>query len=431
MLSNGFGLGEGRPLDAAARRALTPRFGDLAAVRIHDDATAARAARSAGARAFAIGNDLVFSEGAFDPHTPAGRGLLAHEVAHVAQGGSVLRRQPLDELEEENEPIAPAPRPRSLLSLDYSSPDVCGGERCVTDEEIYGPLERAHAELRLAEARATDWRMTVAMIDTALVELVNQEQRGTRQHRYARERLEAFRSTGQLLRPRVNMEGGPSVFNVGVAVMAPMALACAAFPAACGVVGAWTGGVSAGETITGESSGFLNPGRLLSGDTEIGRDLSVGERVLSGFNALLSLFGIGAAAWAARSAGALRFVGPVFQYAERDIIIVETSLGRQAFYRSTGQNSGMPGRWLPFDEVTNIPPQLRDWFNKAGYTEGIPVGAPLHRVGTPEFARISDALTEMNIGAGAPLLSARHVNDILDFYGARLTQYSMQRPGLE
>lgn len=61
-------------------------------VRIHDGSAADRAARSVGARAFALGHDVVFARGEYRPHTAGGRRLLAHELAHVAQADGVLRR---------------------------------------------------------------------------------------------------------------------------------------------------------------------------------------------------------------------------------------------------------------------------------------------------------------------------------------------------
>lgn len=72
-----------------------PRLGiDAARVRIHTGAEADRAAGIVGARAFALGEDLVFARGEYRPETPAGRHLLAHELAHVAQDpdGTTLRR---------------------------------------------------------------------------------------------------------------------------------------------------------------------------------------------------------------------------------------------------------------------------------------------------------------------------------------------------
>jgi len=44
-----------------------------------------RLCRALGARAFTVGSDIYFRDGAFAPHTPAGFRLLAHEVAHVVQ----------------------------------------------------------------------------------------------------------------------------------------------------------------------------------------------------------------------------------------------------------------------------------------------------------------------------------------------------------
>ena len=62
------------------------RFGtDFSSVRIHDDAGAAAVAGRIDAAAFTTGNDIVFGTGHFDPRSPEGRHLLAHELAHVVQ----------------------------------------------------------------------------------------------------------------------------------------------------------------------------------------------------------------------------------------------------------------------------------------------------------------------------------------------------------
>lgn len=81
-----------RPGDA---RFFGTRLGtSLAGVRVHDGPSADRAARSVGARAFALGDDLVFARGEYQPETSAGRRLLAHELAHVVQhrADDTLRR---------------------------------------------------------------------------------------------------------------------------------------------------------------------------------------------------------------------------------------------------------------------------------------------------------------------------------------------------
>jgi len=57
---------------------------DFAVIRLHY-AGADLACRALHARAFAVGSDIYFADGAFAPHTRAGLWLLAHEVAHVVQ----------------------------------------------------------------------------------------------------------------------------------------------------------------------------------------------------------------------------------------------------------------------------------------------------------------------------------------------------------
>jgi uncharacterized protein DUF4157 len=82
------GLGPGRPLDSESRSLLEPRFGrDLGGVRVHTGAQAEELARATGARAFALGRDVVFGRGEHRPQTTEGQRLLAHEVAHTVQQG--------------------------------------------------------------------------------------------------------------------------------------------------------------------------------------------------------------------------------------------------------------------------------------------------------------------------------------------------------
>jgi hypothetical protein len=76
----------GHPLDAPTRTLFERRFKhDFSRVRVHTGPTAARSARNLDARAYTTGPDIVFGEGMYRPETPAGRCLLAHELAHVVQ----------------------------------------------------------------------------------------------------------------------------------------------------------------------------------------------------------------------------------------------------------------------------------------------------------------------------------------------------------
>lgn len=93
----------GHALGAETRAAMEPPFGrNFADVRVHDDARAAASARAVDAHAYTVGNDVVFGAGQYVPASFAGRHLLAHELAHVAQhragsdaGAMTLRRRPV------------------------------------------------------------------------------------------------------------------------------------------------------------------------------------------------------------------------------------------------------------------------------------------------------------------------------------------------
>jgi hypothetical protein len=76
----------GQPLDRETRRTMESRIGfDFSKVRIHADTRAGASARSLGARAYTVGNSVVFAPGRFAPQTTEGRRLLAHELTHVVQ----------------------------------------------------------------------------------------------------------------------------------------------------------------------------------------------------------------------------------------------------------------------------------------------------------------------------------------------------------
>lgn len=85
----------GRALDQSVRSPLEGAFGgaDFGSVRIHDNGGADQLSRSLQAEAFTVGSDIFFRSGNFAPDTPSGQHLLAHELAHVAQGaGGAARR---------------------------------------------------------------------------------------------------------------------------------------------------------------------------------------------------------------------------------------------------------------------------------------------------------------------------------------------------
>ena len=86
-------------LDRSIQSFMQSRLGaDLSDVRIHTDGKAANLNRLLNAQAFTVGNDIYFNEGRYQPDSPKGKHLLAHELTHTIQQGrshAAIQRQPL------------------------------------------------------------------------------------------------------------------------------------------------------------------------------------------------------------------------------------------------------------------------------------------------------------------------------------------------
>jgi len=84
------------PLPRAVRRDLEHGLGtSLGPVSLHTDAGAADLAAGLGARAFTVGRGVFLGAGSYDPGTPQGYRLLAHEMTHVLQAPTAPARAPL------------------------------------------------------------------------------------------------------------------------------------------------------------------------------------------------------------------------------------------------------------------------------------------------------------------------------------------------
>jgi len=96
----------GRSLDGSIQRAMEDRMGDsFGDVRIHTGSTAAEACESINARAFTVGNHIAFNSGEYDPSSPEGQHVLAHELAHVRQQNQgAVSMLPQEDMELEVDP---------------------------------------------------------------------------------------------------------------------------------------------------------------------------------------------------------------------------------------------------------------------------------------------------------------------------------------
>ena len=122
----------GAPLDPGTRSTMESRFGhDFSQVRVHHDAGASASAHDVGARAYTVGQDVVFGAGRYAPDTSEGQHLLAHELAHTIQQHG-LQRAPdhintdqgpaYQRLEREAESAAAAAMQGGPVALPTSAP---------------------------------------------------------------------------------------------------------------------------------------------------------------------------------------------------------------------------------------------------------------------------------------------------------------------
>jgi Domain of unknown function (DUF4157) len=77
---------KGNPLPANANHFFSSRMGyDFSNVKIHTDKEAAESAKDVNAKAYTVGNHIVFNEGQFNTESSEGKKLMAHELVHVMQ----------------------------------------------------------------------------------------------------------------------------------------------------------------------------------------------------------------------------------------------------------------------------------------------------------------------------------------------------------
>ena len=110
--------GRGVPLADDQRSKFEKFFGkDLSAVRVHADNDASQLSGSLGAEAFTVGNDVYFGSGRYQ--SGASDKLLAHELTHVVQQNSTIKRWPWSKKK-----APPVPPPRNRTSSPFGNTGV-------------------------------------------------------------------------------------------------------------------------------------------------------------------------------------------------------------------------------------------------------------------------------------------------------------------
>jgi hypothetical protein len=156
--------GAGKALDPEVRRFFESRFGySFADVRVHSDQPAGKSARDLKARAYTIGRDIAFAPGEYRPESTAGRGLLAHELAHVVQQtrtpgqsqvgptAAPLSRAPAGKVQRKliatGDATGFAALANSVIAVQYEVVVSAAGEVSLRRTSVQGPLTSDAQEL--------------------------------------------------------------------------------------------------------------------------------------------------------------------------------------------------------------------------------------------------------------------------------------------
>lgn len=130
--------GGGAPLPDQERQFFESRMGaDFSNVRLHTDDSAAQLSQDLNARAFTVGPNIAFGEGEYQPGSPAGRELLAHELTHTIQQGAA----------DQN--------PTAARKVQRQETAAEGEEEGPTEEEKAAALAAAAAAEQLAQSVRT------------------------------------------------------------------------------------------------------------------------------------------------------------------------------------------------------------------------------------------------------------------------------------
>jgi hypothetical protein len=103
------------------------RFGhDFSQVRIRNDARAGESARGLTSLAYTVGKDIAFADGQFQPETPVGRQLLAHELTHVVQQGGTTMPPSLHPRLTRDSGFSPAEAEARRIASEVDGPTPLG-----------------------------------------------------------------------------------------------------------------------------------------------------------------------------------------------------------------------------------------------------------------------------------------------------------------
>lgn len=82
-----------RSLEPAVKNYMEEKFGyDFSKIKVHTGGNPDKSTKAINAKAYTVGNDIVFRNGMYSPHSIEGRYLLAHELTHTIQQSNGIKR---------------------------------------------------------------------------------------------------------------------------------------------------------------------------------------------------------------------------------------------------------------------------------------------------------------------------------------------------
>ncbi|WP_167619858.1 eCIS core domain-containing protein [Maribellus sediminis] len=100
--------GGGSSLDTTTKSDMEAGFGaDFSGVKVHTGSDAVQMSENLNAQAFTHGNDIYFNEGKYNPGSPSGKHLLAHELTHTLQQGASIQTRMIQKEEGEGDAVEP------------------------------------------------------------------------------------------------------------------------------------------------------------------------------------------------------------------------------------------------------------------------------------------------------------------------------------
>ncbi|MEH6404995.1 MAG: DUF4157 domain-containing protein, partial [Sneathiella sp.] len=372
--------GRGAPLSPNTRAFFEPRFGrDLSDIRIHSDSRAAELNQSINAHAFTRKNDIYFNTGRYAPDTRDGRQLLAHEMVHTFQ---------------QTGPQSGAAIPRIQRNGPVANPAIAG----LPAMRYVDAFSEVNYDLgyRTVGGNLSTW-LTVTYPDGAQIDIGTNDIADRNVDMITSMAAGHLGAQGRIFPREMTRTTVPRLWAARTEAIAIMEeynyeFIVAALPAIIFIIS-----LAGMPPLAGSSP-------VVRRTTRPRPTVSGGGRTPTPTPTLTPAPGGAAAAAggsAASSAGASGFRllgGRVFRYSGRDIVVVSTRQGPQAFYRRTGMGGSggggaQAGQWAPFDGI------LGGWFDKARYITGS-IDDVLNRFGSAENLRASEWLAEQTIRHG-------------------------------